>query len=73
MGLVNLCNIFGNDKLVISEFDFSPVNYTQHVPNLDAEYVFELLEDGNIVMSVFFPGEGEVKNCLSVYLVHPAE
>ena len=37
------------------------------------EYAFELLEDGNIVMSVFLPGEGEAKNCLSVYMVHPAE
>lgn len=35
--------------------------------------VFELLEDGNIVMSVFFPGEGEKVTCLSVFLKHPEE
>jgi 3-oxoacyl-[acyl-carrier-protein] synthase-1 len=33
----------------------------------------ELLEDGNIVMSVFFPSEGDAVICLSVFLTHPAE
>ncbi len=37
------------------------------------DFVIELLEDGNIVMSVFFPGEGDALTCLSVFLVHPAE
>ena len=37
------------------------------------DFVIELLEDGNIVMSVFFPGEGDTLTCLSVFLVHPAE
>ena len=34
---------------------------------------FELLEDGNIVMSLFFPGEGDAVICLSVFMVHPTE
>ena len=34
-------------------------------------FVVELLEDGNIVMSVFFPGEGDMTTCLSIFLVHP--
>jgi len=37
------------------------------------DIVFELLEDGNVVLSVFFPGEGDTVSCLSVYMVHPAE
>ena len=37
------------------------------------EFAIELLEDGNIVLSVFFPGEGGEIVCLSVFLVHPAE
>ena len=37
------------------------------------DFVVELLEDGNIVMSVFFPGEGDEVICLSVFMVHPAE
>ena len=37
------------------------------------DFVVELLEDGNIVMSIFFPGEGDEVVCLSVFLVHPAE
>ena len=37
------------------------------------DFAVELLEDGNIVMSVFFPGEGDAVICLSVFLTHPAE
>ena len=37
------------------------------------DFVVELLEDGNIVMSVFFPAEGDAVVCLSVFLVHPEE
>ena len=36
-------------------------------------FAVELLEDGNIVMSTFFPGEGGAVTCLSVFLIHPAE
>ena len=35
------------------------------------DFAVELLEDGNIVMSVFFPGEGDAVVCLSIFLVHP--
>lgn len=37
------------------------------------DYAVELLEDGNIVMSIFLPREDGTNSCLSVYLVHPAE
>ena len=37
------------------------------------DFAVELLEDGNIVMSVFYPGEGDAVTCLSVFLQHPAE
>ena len=37
------------------------------------DYVVELLEDGNIVMSIFYPNGDDTNSCLSVYLVHPAE
>ena len=39
----------------------------------DRDFVIELLEDGNIVMSVFFPGEDDTVICLSVYMVHLEE
>lgn len=35
--------------------------------------VFELLEDGNIVMSLFIPNEDGTNSCLSIFLMHPAE
>ncbi len=35
------------------------------------ESVIEKLEDGNIVVSVFLPGEGETPDCLSIFMVHP--
>jgi len=37
------------------------------------DFVVELLEDGNLVMSVFYPGEGDEVICLSLFLVHPEE
>ena len=37
------------------------------------DFVFELLEDGNIVMSIFIPGEDDTVNCLSIFMVHPEE
>ena len=36
---------------------------------LDA--VLEKLEDGNIVMSIFFPGENDTTDCVSFFMVHP--
>ena len=36
-------------------------------------FTVDLLEDGNIVLSVFFTGENDEVICLSVFLVHPAE
>ena len=36
-------------------------------------FAVELLEDGNIVMSVLYPGEGDEMVCLSLFLTHPAE
>ena len=36
-------------------------------------FAVELLEDGSIVMSTFFPGEGDEVICLSVFLMHPVE
>ena len=36
-------------------------------------YCFDTLEDGNIVMSMFVPGENEEVICISLFLVHPAE
>ncbi len=37
------------------------------------DFVVELLEDGNVVMSVFFPGENGTVTCLSVFLKHPEQ
>lgn len=35
------------------------------------EAVFDKLEDGNLVMSMFIPSEGDAKICVSFFLVHP--
>jgi hypothetical protein len=37
------------------------------------EFAIELLENGNIVLSVFYPEEGDTVKCLSLFLVHPVE
>lgn len=43
----------------------------QGTDDIGTDYVVELLEDGNIVISVFLPGEGDEIQCLSVFMVHP--
>ena len=45
----------------------------QGVDGSGRDFVVELLEDGNIVMSTFFAEEDDTVTCLSVYLMHPAE
>ncbi len=61
------------------EFVTKEMPYTFEAGQLQGEddkgrsFAVELLEDGNIVLSVFFPGEGETVVCLSVFLMHPAE
>lgn len=61
------------------EFHTREMEYTFEAGQLQGtdgsgvEYVVELLEDGNIVMSVFVPGEGDTVGCLSLFMVHPAE
>ncbi len=37
------------------------------------DFAVDLLEDGNIVLSIFYPGEDETMICLSVFLKHPEE
>ena len=37
------------------------------------QFAFDPLEDGNVVLSVFFPGEGDTLQCLSLFLKHPTE
>ena len=37
------------------------------------ETVIEKLEDGNIVLSIFVPGEDETPTCVSFFMVHPEE
>ena len=61
------------------EFSTEEMAYTFEAGQLQAtddngmNYVFELLEDGNIVMSLFIPNEDGTNSCLSVFLMHPAE
>lgn len=45
----------------------------QCVDNEGNEFVIELLEDGNLVMSMFIAGQGEEIHCLSIFLIHPEE
>ena len=35
------------------------------------EAVFEKLEDGNIVLSLFIPAEGDTPVCVTYFMVHP--
>ena len=61
------------------EFVTQEMPYTFDAGQLQGEdpagrsFVIELIEDGNIVMNIFYPGEGDEVISLSVYLVHPAE
>ena len=61
------------------EFVTLEMPYTFEAGQLQGEdvnghaFAVELLEDGNIVMSVFYPGEGDEMVCLSLFLTHPAE
>ena len=43
------------------------------VDGAGTEFVIEQLEDGNLVLSVFFPGEDGITQCLSLFLQHPTE
>ena len=77
--------LIGSGKIVqdiqneYGEFTAVEVPYTFEAGQLQGkdgsgrDFAVELLEDGNIVLSVFFPGEGEAVTCLSVFLKHPAE
>ena len=37
------------------------------------EAVFEKLEDGNLVLNIFVPGEGDAVNSVTFFMVHPEE
>ena len=43
------------------------------VDGTGTEFVIEQLEDGNLVLSVFLPGEDGITQCLSLFLQHPTE
>lgn len=51
------------------EFDCGELHVTD---DSGRSSVVALLEDGNIVVSVFLPGENDTTECLSVFMVHPA-
>lgn len=61
------------------EFITLETTYTFESGQLQAEdtdgqnFVIEQLEDGNIVISLFIPGEGETVKCISLFMVHPEE
>ncbi len=68
----DLQNEYGEFVTVEMPYTFE-AGQLQGMDGNDRPFVFELLEDGNIVMSLFFPGEGDAVICLSVFLTHPAE
>lgn len=75
----------GEGKLIIAYTDEEGTHETSTEYKLESnqllvtdeegvESVFEKLEDGNLVMSIFLPSEdGSTMNCVSFFLVHPAE
>ena len=75
----------GEGKLIIASTDEEGTHETSTEYKLESnqllvtdeegvESVFEKLEDGNLVMSIFLPSEdGSTMNCVSFFLVHPAE
>ena len=65
-------NEFGEFTTVEMPYTFE-AGQLQGKDSAGRDFAVELLEDGNIVMSVFFPGEGDTVICLSVFLMHPAE
>ncbi len=65
-------NEFGEFTTVEMPYVFE-AGQLQSPEGSDKNFAVELLEDGNIVLSLFFPGEGDTVICLSVFLVHPAE
>ena len=44
-------------------------NQIQGTDGSGIDFVIEKLTDGNIVLSVFVPGENETVNCLSIFMV----
>jgi len=72
--------VIGDGKLkqdiqnIYGEFNTVEIPYTFEAGQLQCEdeggrtIVVELLEDGNIVVSTFFPGEGDEMQCLSVFM-----
>ena len=65
-------NEFGEFVTVEAPYTFE-AGQLQGVDANGRSFAVELLEDGNIVLSVFYPGEGDAVTCLSVFLKHPAE
>ncbi len=62
MDNLNLCNIFGNDKLIIKEFAPLSSNFNQHIPTIDKEYVFELNSLNELILYLVHP----FKDCLYI-------
>ena len=65
-------NEFGEFTTVEMPYTFE-AGQLQSLEGSDPNFAVDLLEDGNIVLSLFFPGEDGETVCLSVFLVHPAE
>lgn len=62
-----------NGEIVTTETPYTfEAGQLQGEDSKGRSFAVELLEDGNIVLSVFYPGEGDTVICLSVYLMHPA-
>ena len=68
----DLQNEYGEFIPVVMPYTFE-AGQLQGTDGSGRSFAAELLEDGNIVLSVFYPGEGDSVICLSVFLQHPAE
>ena len=62
-----------NGEVQTAEMDITvEANQIQGTDGSGLDFVIEKLKDGNIVLSVFIPGENDAVTCVSIFMV-PAE
>ena len=69
-GVVVFTGTNENGEAVTEEYPYILENSQMEIQDDDGTiFIFELLEDGNITMSTFVPGDGEGLLCISIFLI----